>query len=297
MTRWSFALLVLLAAGTARADGLGWKAPPDCPDDAAVRQAIERRLEASLDSVALTVDVEIVHGETGFVAQIQIPDAPVRTLTSAKCDELTDAVAVVVARLATEARAKEAPPAPVAVVTPPAPTPPPTIVERPPSNAGLRVSGLVGGGSVPSVSVAGELAAWLAWRRAFVELAVARWRSSKADLEGSSAAGVIVQLDAVALRAGWHRGRLRAWIGGEVGRERGTGVGVTEAHTDSAKWIAAGAGVGAAWPIANHVRVVVGGELEFAIDRAQFTLQSGQVLYRTSVVALHGGAGVELVWR
>lgn len=300
MARWSIAVFVLVVATSARAGGIVWHAPSGCPDDAAVRQAIEHRLEGSLDAVALAVDVAIARGDAGFVAQIRVAGTDDRTLTSTSCTELTEAIAVVVARLATEARdASPPPPAP-----PPAPSPRVEVVAAPPRpiaaptpwNAGLRTTAILGSGNVPDVGVAGELAAWVAWRRLFVELAGVRWLSARAKLDEVTMAGTDVQLDAIALRAGWQFRVLRAWLVGEVGGLHGTGVGLMAPRSGTGTWLAAGAGVGAVWPLAAHVRGVVGAELEITMNRVEFALDSGQVLYRSSPLAVRGGLGIELVW-
>jgi hypothetical protein len=299
----SIALAVLVAASSARADGLDWRAPAGCPAAEAVRAAVERRLEASLDSVAFTVDVEIAQGDAGFVATIRVPDTTDRVLTSASCDELTDAAAIVVARLAKEARdrtALRAPPivAPAAVVPPVvAVVEPPPVVRPPHWTAAIRASAIAGTGNVPDVGGAGELAASLAWDHVFVEVAGARWLTSRAALDEAAMAGVDVQLEAAALRTGWQREVLRAWVGGELGRLQGTGVGLTASRTNSGRWLAAGGGIGAAWRVAGHVRGVVGLDVEIAIRRVQFALDSGSVIYRSSPVAVRAGVGIELFWR
>ena len=156
---------------------------------------------------------------------------------------------------------------------------------------------MVGSGNVPTVGAAGELAGWVGWHDGFVELAGARWLSSTATIDSTTTAGVDVRLSAAALRAGWRFGAVRAWIGGEGGRLNGTGVGLMAPHGGSGTWITAGGGAGVAWRLARHVRGVVGVDVEIAIDRVQFALDSGEVIYRTSLIALRAGAGIELGWR
>jgi hypothetical protein len=45
------------------------------------------------------------------------------------------------------------------------------------------------------------------------------------------------------------------------------------------------------------VRAVVGLDVDIAIRRVEFALDSGAVIYRSSPVALRAGAGIELFWR
>jgi hypothetical protein len=273
-------VLVLALAATTHARGLRWNAPDDCPDEATVRSAIERRLEASLDSVTFEVGVDIDPGPEGFVAHVSIADTEPRTLASASCAELTDAVAVVIARLATEVRA-----APVHVPR-----------RVPAWNVGARGDAIAGSGTTPELGVAGEVAAWFAWHRMRVEVLGEHWRASTARLD-STAAGVEVQLDALGIRAGVERGVLRAWAVGELGVLHGTGLGLMAPKSGDATWLAVGAGAGAGWPIAPHVRLVLACELEIPFDRVGFALGSGALVYRTGLVAVRGGLGIELGWR
>lgn len=90
-----------------------WQAPDSCHDAGEVRARIERRLGAPVDRVVRGVAVDVAVQRDGaaprYVARIDLRglrgggaagDDEIRVLTSARCDELTDAVAVVIARLA-----------------------------------------------------------------------------------------------------------------------------------------------------------------------------------------------------
>ena len=102
-------LVVLVSdAPVASASPLVWQAPSGCPDAADVRTRIERRLGASIDHTVHGIEITVTHEHGGFVARIDARALTVandvRTLRSVRCDELADAVAVIVARLASEAR-------------------------------------------------------------------------------------------------------------------------------------------------------------------------------------------------
>ncbi len=106
--RMAFLLAVAVAAlgSTAAADGFGWRAPADCPTAATVRARIDRRLDAGTE--VGTIDVSVTRVPTGgFRAVIDTRAISVagqgRTLSAARCDALADAVAVIVARLASDA--------------------------------------------------------------------------------------------------------------------------------------------------------------------------------------------------
>ena len=294
------ACIVILgaAANASAAPKLTWRVPPGCPDESALRHAIERRLELSLDAVDVAIDVAIDTTPEGFTARIDAHGVidESRTLSSTSCSELTDAVAVVIARIATEAHAAM-PPAP----RPPPPAPPPVLratTSRDDWNTGVRVSGIVGTGGAPSIGIAGELAAWLSWRDVGIEISGTRWLAGTATLDHSSS-GVEVSLEAVALRAGWWPADhwVRAWIVGETGTVDGTGVALTTDRMGTARWLAAGGGAGIAVPIAPHVGVIASSELEIAIDHVGFALDTGEIIYRTPSVALRAGLGLEVRWR
>ena len=85
-------------------------APAGCPDAASVRARIEQRLGHSIEDMVVGIDVAIAHEHGQFVARIDLGAVTVatdvRTLSSARCDELADAVALIVARVASERPAR-----------------------------------------------------------------------------------------------------------------------------------------------------------------------------------------------
>lgn len=279
-----------------------------------MRTAIVQRLDAPADQIELAVTVDVVTAAEGFVAHLAIGDET-RELTSASCSELADAIAVVVARAGAEARVAAPEPPPTAPKVA-APDVPPQVVAAPaaasvsqsiapqrtdPWNAAVRVAALAGTGVSPDLDVAGELALWASYRQFGVELAGSRWAATTAEV--GSAAGVEVGLSALALRATWSpTEHLRGWIVGELGSQRGMGVGFTGAGEGSGRWLAVGAGAGFGWPIAPHVTAVVAGELEVAIERTAFALAGGDggmaaTVYEAPRLAPKARIGLELSWR
>jgi hypothetical protein len=279
-----------------------WQAPGNCPDAAEVRARIERRLGASVGRLArgIQIDVEVSRdgGVPRFVARIDLRGVAgrdeVRVLTSARCDELTDAVAVVVARIATEA---SQPPAELRADHPSAPSPPPVAPRA--WGAGLRVMGISGIGVVPGVGVAGELAGYLRARSLVVELAGTRWLPSPHFLQPEAPGHVEVSLAAVALRVGWGPEHLplRAWLEGELGAMDGKGISLDEPRIGHARWIGAGAGFAVAWPMTPHARLVGTIELVVPVQQARFVLQDGSEIYRPGVATARSGLGLEVGWR
>lgn len=310
------------------AAALIWHAPAGCPTAAEVRARIERRLGASLDpmahGIAITVAIRRDGGAPRFVARIDLRGASgrdeVRTLTSTHCDDLTDAVAVVVARIASEAVEPEVrgdrrdPPADAPLDAPavapagpadgaaeiraersaePAPAVPPRSW-----GAGVRAMGQSGIGVVPGVGVAGELGGYLRVHSLIVELAAAQWMTSPRFLVRGAPGRVDVGLATGALRVGWGSERmpLRAWVEGEVGAIYGSSVAFYDPRVGSARWIAAGAGFAVAWPMAEHARLVGTIELVVPVRQAPFMLQDGTEVYRPGVVTVRSGLGLEIGW-
>src|SRR4051812_11338361 len=167
-----------------------------------MRAAIVQRLDAPPDQIELTVAVDVVAAAEGFVAHLAMGDEQ-RELSSASCTELADAIAVVVARAAADARVS------TPVVTPAVPTIVPPVIVAPVVrsvavadaaprsrawNAAVRVAALAGTGVSPDLDVAGELAVWASYRDFGLELAGSRWAATTAELGAMS--GVEVGLSA-----------------------------------------------------------------------------------------------------
>jgi len=270
---------IALAAAPAAASQLIVRAPASCPSD--LRARVEQRLGESLDSVILDIAVDIEEGD-GFVARIDA-HRDIRTLSAPHCDELVEAVAVVIVRIA-----QEVPRGSVELGAPRL-----AVAERPWRFA-ARVSASGGVGVVPDVATGGELALIARRRVWFGELASTLWAPRGAQLNG--VAGVDVGLVAFAARAGRELAPARIWLVGEGGVLRGTGVGLANAMTGSAPWIAAGAGTGVSWRIAPRVELVGSLEALVALERSRFSLGSGDVIYMVPPVSARVTCGFEFTW-
>jgi hypothetical protein len=293
--------LIAFGTGVAAAEpGLIWEAPDGCPDAEAVRLRIEQRVGTVPTDLMRGIEIEVSREGTGFVARIDLRGVTVandvRTLRAPHCDDLTDAVAVVVSRVASEG----------VRVEPLPPIAPRTTWRRTNSLAvavrsgrhrlirdwggGVRAMAVSGIGGVPEVGLGGELAGFVTHGPAFVELGWARWADSTVMLR--SGPGVGVGLEVAALRVGWGPERLpiRAWIGGEVGAMRGEGMG-------SRPWSAATSGFGVAWPMSPWSRLVGSIEVVLPFDRAGFALADGHEVYRPGAMSSRAGLGLELGWR
>ncbi len=297
--------LVATASAEPRTDaGLVWQAPAVCPDAGEVRARIERRLGMPIERAVHGIVVDIAPSDDGlahgFVARIDLRGITVanevRVLTSTRCDELTDAVAVIIARLAAENRRPPGEPrverARVVADTPP-PVPPRAW------GGGVRALGISGIGALPRVGVGGELAAYARVRSLFAELAGARWLPSRRVLQAGTPGGVDVRMEVMSVRLGWGPGDLplRAWVAGELGSVQGKGIALDDAQVGSAMWTGAGAGFAVAWPMTPHTRLIGIIEAVMPLQRARFVLQDGAEVYRPAVATVRCGLGLEVGWR
>ncbi|MDB4962258.1 MAG: hypothetical protein JWP01_2257 [Myxococcales bacterium] len=323
----ALAVLVALLSGVqvGSAEPFGWRAPAGCPTETDIRTRIERRLGTSVDSGAIHgIEITISREAGGFVAEIDARALTVandiRTLRSTRCDALADAIAVIIARLATEARREPTrgrtdgsdtlmadlvaadisdPEVAASAVRRRA------IGVRAPLGSGPRwgggghVLGLSGVGALPRLNLGGELAGYVRRNDTFVELAIGRWVPQTVALDPGAPAGVEVSLDVVSLRAGWgpHELPLRAWLLGELGLIHGTGVAVDDARTASARWTALGGGFGVAWPMSPIARLVGTVELAIPLERTRFMLRDGADLYQPAVAAARCSLGIEVGWK
>lgn len=319
--------LAALAAPAVADRAFAWRAPASCPRADEVRARVERRLGGSLDGLVQGIEIEITRDGSGFVAQLDARALTVandiRTLRSTRCSDLADAIAVIVARLASEARkAEPAHPAPfgtepqmiesappvVAVADEPGPEEEreARVVRSGPSpvrprtwGGGVRALALSGIGALPRINLGGEIAGYVRHDDYFGEIALARWVPQSARLDPGAPARVDVSLDVVALRGGWGPERLpiRAWLLTEVGRMQGQGLAVLDPQVDSSRWIAVGGGFGVAWPMARLARLVGTFEVAVPLQRTTFMLRNGADLYEPSAMAARCALGLELGWR
>lgn len=294
---------------------LGWRAPKGCPDARSMRARVEKRLERSLDDVGVGVEVDVEVHKGRYTATIDLRGVTVandvRTLTSTRCGELADAVAVIVARVAGDAIAQKQTAIietdPSAEPVDDSPRAEPHVDTLPPIAApvprtwtlGARLSGVSGIGVIPKVGLGGELAVTLRVHDTLAEAAVTRWATSVAQFHDGAPAKVAVELDAAAARYGWRPARmpLRAWLSVETGSMRGTGVALPSQQLESGRWLAAGAGFGVAWQMRPWIRLVGATETMVAIERVRFSMGDGIAVYAPSPMSFRTICGLEVGWQ
>lgn len=316
-----------------------WQAPAGCPDEASVRARVDARLAKPLgEGDAIDATVTVVRARRTLRAQVSVwtPAVDVeRSLVAARCDELADAVAVVLARAVAEARAlAPAPPTTDAAmasgdgrrcdpfspfdecadaVRPERAAKPRTEGttdpdddrprrrrgERARPDGGMRPSLVSGAGISPHVGYGFEVSAWFVWGAAAVEVSGTRWLERLAELPPSRRFGAAIGLDALAARACWNPERYgpRVCFLGEVGSMSGRGVGLFDAKVGEATYSAAGIGLSLRARLRSHVALVGGFDMLRAIDRPRFVLDRGTVLFQPDPLAGRVGLGVEIGWR
>jgi hypothetical protein len=282
------ALILAMATATADAQpGLAWQAPASCPDLADVRARIERRLGDGHAIGGVVVDVSA--GDRGYVASV-VSDGEHRTIASASCDELADAVAVIVAR---GARAMPSPAVVVAAPPAPAPVTTPTTHDW---DGGARLLALSGIGVLPHVGIGGELGAFVRYRSATAELGYARWATGVTSVQNQMVQEVDIGLSLVTARIGWRPEPLplKVYVGGELGSMRGIGVAPDRTRGGSARWRALTAGVGVGAKISHWIRLVGTIDLVTCLDEIRFQLSSGETIFEAGRVSVRASFGIEV---
>jgi hypothetical protein len=312
------AVLVLLAIGIATeaaADGFAWQAPASCPAAADVLARIEHRLDR--DTRVRDIEVTVVKARAGFTATIDTHTAPSRTLNAASCTDLADAVAVIVARLATEAQRAaldaEPPPPPevVGFIAPPRRERPLEVgailvapSAQPRWTGGLRLMAVSGIGVTPKVGYGGELSGYLQRGSRYGEIGYARWAERPTS---NAPAHLDIGVSLLAMRGGWASSKmpLRAWGGVEIGAMHGipTGIQMTpssaipSAEGSSGRWIAATTGFGVSWPMTRSARLVGMFEIAVPVATADFRFADGSPIYEPDPVSARCALGLEVAWR
>ena len=302
---------VLLASGTAMADGFAWTAPTGCPTTADVRERIDRRLVDQSEIGDITVVVSRTRRE--FVAEIDMRALTVagqgrRTLSDPRCEALADAVAVIVARLANDARSakrREAPKLDTALAFADVPKPhrseltaPSAKTSREHWNGGVRAMALSGIGMTPHVGIGGDLAVFVQRKNKFVEVGFARWVEQPMQIFPGDSGRVEFGTQLIALRGGWAATRmpLRAWGGIETGTMHGVGMAL-RGQDVTGRWVALAAGFGVGWPISPRSRLVGTFEVAAPLQRATFTFMDGTEISEPAPLSARCALGLEVTWQ
>lgn len=314
---WLWAALLVSGEAAAQSLTLRWRAPAECPDEAAVLRAVEAAGAPARPGRDLSVDAVVTRPGRWRAVLLTRDGARegTRTLESRSCSRLVQGVAVVIALAVEAASDAPAPPqpsgtAPAArlpvwfvdddelppVLRPPPPAPPP------PRSARLRLGASLHAraewGALPSFAPA-------------MGLGVSVWGTTLgAVLEGSAAlsqrlegprAGTAMTMGlwrtallGCALR-GAGRWRAGGCAGVELDRVTARGDGFQRSAEDAAWMVGvplrAMGGVG----LGRRVQVLAEAEAMVPLERVQYAVEGVGVLHTMAPVVVR--AGLSLMWR
>ncbi len=317
--------LLTLALDPSVGDGIAleWTAPPQCPQQAAVRAAIDLNLarETFGDQLhTVTVQGSIEPTADGWVLHVrtELPGGTMqRDVHSDVCDELADAAGLIIAVALDPLRVlhaaqRNADPAPDDVLSPPEPpspartepepepdeppplldepaTPPPAEPARRRPSFDLRLGVL---GEIGSLDVA-RVGAWaglgVVAKHVRFDLAAQYWGPRRLlPFEQTPAAGVVVQQGGVAGRGCLipvHRPlEFASCVGVEAGLARGAGVGLGSPRVTRAPWVAMVIGQEVSWTSDRRIGVWIAADAMLHLVRPRWTIRELGVAAHTRPV-------------
>jgi hypothetical protein len=304
---------------------LRWAAPETCPEAAEVEARLAALLGGPPAPGDVRIDATIERDDAGVhrlkVAVESASGSTRHELSSPRCEELADAVALVAAvaldPLSTVAGTAPPPspqpkpepePEPAEPTPVPVPTPSTKDDDQPPSGkpparrqklqVGLRPELALDFGPLPRVAVGGGFALALLGRRWRIELGPVLLAARQA-----AASSVPEATAEVSLVAGRARGCAALGVaivefplcaGLEIGALRGRGTGTTlEARRDAALWVAGVGGPGIAVVPRRFIAVVAGIDIVVPFYRPAFDI-GGELVHRARPVGLRAILGVEV---
>ncbi|HET6583245.1 MAG TPA: hypothetical protein VFG69_07355 [Nannocystaceae bacterium] len=271
--------------GPADADRIEWRAPAECPDDAAVEARVAAMLGPT-DTAATRATADVSAGPAGYSVELTtfIDEAQQhRSLRATECVVLAEAVAVVVAvaldPVAVADRSSTPAPPPSTTAPPPFAVEPPAkisplVVRTPPARTrrrwsfGSRIAGGYGLGTAPGGTGLVGLALYAETGRARLEIE-GRWWAPRRIERGDFGARVLLGTASFAgcVQLGGPRVTAPLCIGLEAGALRAGGFGLTNARVVNFPWLAPLAR--AAIQVRVHARV----RLWLAVEGAALALR------------------------
>ncbi len=169
---------------------------------------------------------------------------------------------------------------------------------------GVRLTGLSGVGALPGLNIGAEVAVFVRRDERFLELGLGRWVPDETYVVADAPERVELGLDVWTLRGGWASTTmpLRAWLlveSGEIaGQREVTGIiaRMVGAVAEERRWLAAGGGVGVAWPMSDRARLVGTVELAIPIERTPMMMMTGSE-FEPDPAAARANLGLEVGWR
>lgn len=323
----AIALIARMAAAqeTPEEPALAWSAPAECPTQDDVRRAVEDAAGRPVEGGVRVRAAVTRLGADRFRLELETtgPEGVGhRVLEGPTCQELADAVAVIVS-LAIESGSPEedgtatggAPPAPALAAAPARSPARPVAGERPPRAARGRrddreaalhaeVRGWVGVdvGTLPQPAAGVGVGTSFGARGLRVDVAVTYFFDRRATPDGASASGADVGLieaslgacRAFGLGARWE---LRFCGAVHAGLLRAAAFGVEGARSAETGWAAASADGSLWWIPPGPISFFVGVGALAPFLRPLFVLGSGQELHRPEAVSARFSLGPVFCWR
>jgi len=289
---------------------LRWSAPPSCPDAERIHDQVARFLADGADRAGMTVTIDARVRADGdrFALELSVDSsagAIDKSMTADDCQTLASAVALLVAVLldptaVVETVEREREPA-VAPTPPPAREPPPPTAE--PKRRRFEVQGLVrpfvlgSFGPLPRFGVAAGGLVGVRIGRARVEVHALYDVPQRSSADGVDA-GARFDLWAVGPRGcfapRWRTLEVPICGGGEVGRIRAQGYGLSVRRSPSATWAALTAGAALLWVPLRWLAVGGGADAVVALARPSFVIDDLGRIHRPRPAGVRIHAGLEL---
>jgi hypothetical protein len=282
-------VLLSLLAAAAPAEPvveLRWDAPPGCPDRSKIDADLARFLAhgAQRDDVPVVIDARVTRAGEKFVLALSVrasAGAIEKTMRADDCKVLASAVALVVAVLldptavvetVERERVATVPVEPVAEPPKPEPRTQPQPKPRKKPKPNLAVQGLIrplvagSFGPLPRFGVAAGGIVGVRIGRARIEAHAPRWRTLEVPV----------------------------CAGGEIGRVRGRGFGLSVSRSARATWAAFTAGATLLWVPLRWIAVGGGVDAVVALTRPSFVIDDIGRVHRPRPAGVRIHAGLEL---
>lgn len=285
------ALACLAAPAEARAADFEWTAPPACPSRESVLDAVTRALGSSTtaDVGALRARAVVESTGSGFRVRLSTPSGE-RALDADTCDQLAEAVALILALAIEPARGA----APKEERVAPAEVARDARSERPVGSAGrapllaLGAGQLADVGTLPGAAIGAEIFAGIRVPPLRVEVAGAFWAPQRESVGSSNAGGELTLLSGVAhgcLLPVLGRFELGGCIGAGVDSMSATAFGPIVASRGSGAWavVAGEARVGVS--LLPWLALHAGLGLHVPVTRPSFVIEGVGQVHRPAPVS------------
>jgi len=313
----SFALMTLLGAPEGAPETafvIDWRAPPECPATADIRERVAQMLGDQAEDTlqrapgSMTGRVEQEGGQWTLTLHIENPaGVSDDRVTGGDCRMLAEVAAVKVAvavspEAVVETLEEARRPQPVArAETPVAPQPEPPAAAKTPSPAPsgfLRLAGAVGDGVLPRIDAGVGVAGGVLIRQLRVELGATYWfpmtvTAPGADDDGGRIFMVSGYADACPV-PGLGPLEFPVCLGIELGDVEGRGIGIDDPKRARRLWVGARVGPALVWRMTRRLALWVQAQGVVALLRPGFSLEEHGIIHRSAGVALRGVLGMEV---